>query len=712
MPKLGVAKDFLVEYAKLQKPVQKAVDDAITKFAAHTHAGLHLEKLAHARDPRIRTIRIDKFWRGVVLAPEVGDDYCLISVRPHDDAIEYARSRRFGVNAVLGVLEVRNEQALEAITPAMEHIAGTTEKRLLGEVSDADLLRLGIDRDLLPLVRLLTTEAHLDALQKIIPENQYDVLLALAAEMDPDEVWQQVAAQQLPDGKAPDVVDAEDIGAAMERSQGRIALVDGPEELLGILARPFDAWRVFLHPTQRRVAYRPSYAGSAQVTGGPGTGKTVVALHRVAHLVRGLADGQRILLTTYTKALAAGLRQSLALLLDEEHLRQVDVVHVDSLAHQLVRTARGGQRLEVVLDSDEKARWGRIIRELELPWTEPFLAQEYRHVVLAQSISSLEEYLKAPRRGRGSQLGPVQRAKAWRAVEMFTQQLRDEGKFTHLQIADEAARVLAARGEPAYRHVVVDEAQDLHPAQWRMLRACVAEGPDDLFVAGDPHQRIYDNRVSLRSLGIKVAGRSAQLWLNYRTTHEILTWATALLTGESFDSLDGNDDGGIGQSAEGLDGYRSTLHGTRPVLHQAASQIKELDALVDQIRAWTKAGVLPQEIGVAARTRKLGDLAAERLTEAGLDVAMLRNDPPPERAAVRIGTMHAIKGLEYRCMTVIGVTAHSVPAASAVTPIEVDRLQHQTDMLAERCLLFVACTRAREGLFVSWNGEPSPFLPA
>ncbi|MFE2583106.1 UvrD-helicase domain-containing protein [Streptomyces sp. NPDC059378] len=712
MPKLGVAKDFLVEYAKLQKPVQKAVDDAITKFAAHTHAGLHLEKLAHARDPRIRTIRIDKFWRGVVLAPETGDDYCLISVRPHDEAIEYARSRRFGVNAVLGVLEVRNEQALEAITPAMEHIAGTTEKRLLVAVSDADLLRLGIDRDLLPLVRVLTSEAHLDALQKIIPENQHDVLLALAAGMDPNEVWQQVAAQQLPDGKAPEVVDAEDIGAAMERSQGRIALVDGPEELLGILARPFDAWRVFLHPTQRRVAYRPSYAGAAQVTGGPGTGKTVVALHRVAHLVRGLGDGQRILLTTYTKALAAGLRHSLALLLDEEQLRQVDVVHVDSLAHQLVRTARGGQRLEVVLDSDEKTRWGRIIRELDLPWTEPFLAQEYRHVVLAQSVSSLEEYLKAPRRGRGSQLGPVQRAKAWRAVEMFTQQLRNEGKFTHLQIADEAARVLTASGESAYRHVVVDEAQDLHPAQWRMLRACVAEGSDDLFIAGDPHQRIYDNRVSLRSLGIKVAGRSAQLWLNYRTTHEILTWATALLTGESFDPLDGNDDGGIGQGAEGLDGYRSTLHGTRPVLHQAATQIKELDALVDQIRAWTEAGVLPQEIGVAARTRKLGDLAAERLAEAGLEVAMLRNDPPPERAAVRIGTMHAIKGLEYRCMAVIGATAHSVPAASAVTPVEVDRLQHQTDMLAERCLLFVACTRAREGLFVSWNGEPSPFLPA
>ena len=67
--------------------------------------------------------------------------------------------------------------------------------------------------------------------------------------------------------------------------QGRIALVDGPDELLALLAKPLALWRIFLHPSQEEVAYRPSYWGSAQVTGGPGTGKTVVALHRVKHLV-------------------------------------------------------------------------------------------------------------------------------------------------------------------------------------------------------------------------------------------------------------------------------------------------------------------------------------------------------------------------------------------------------------------------------------------
>ncbi|MFC7471334.1 3'-5' exonuclease [Actinomadura keratinilytica] len=77
---------------------------------------------------------------------------------------------------------------------------------------------------------------------------------------------------------------------------------------------------------------------------------------------------------------------------------------------------------------------------------------------------------------------------------------------------------------------------------------------------------------------------------------------------------------------------------------------------------------------------------------------------------MNVGTMHSFKGLEYRCVAVVGVHDGAVPFPKAVTPVDVDRLQHEADLLAERCLLFVACTRARDGLYVSWAGEPSPFL--
>jgi superfamily I DNA/RNA helicase len=74
----------------------------------------------------------------------------------------------------------------------------------------------------------------------------------------------------------------------------------------------------------------------------------------------------------------------------------------------------------------------------------------------------------------------------------------------------------------------VDEAQDLSPARWMLLRAMAAKGPDDLFLAGDTHQRIYDSYVSLGSLGIQIRGRSSRLTLTYRSTHEILTAASRI----------------------------------------------------------------------------------------------------------------------------------------------------------------------------------------
>ena len=140
MARLAIAKGFLSEYAKLEKNVQSAVESAISKFGEHTYAGLHLEKLNHSRDDRIRTIRVDSFWRGVVLAPATGDTYCLITVLPHDKANAYASSHRFSVNQALGVLEVRDEEALQQLQPSLQAVAQADDKRLFAKVSDSDTL--------------------------------------------------------------------------------------------------------------------------------------------------------------------------------------------------------------------------------------------------------------------------------------------------------------------------------------------------------------------------------------------------------------------------------------------------------------------------------------------------------------------------------------------------------------------------------------------
>ncbi|NYI04159.1 UvrD-helicase domain-containing protein [Allostreptomyces psammosilenae] len=713
MPQLAFASSFFEEYERLEKTVRKGVREVMAKFQALTvtellsDRGLRLEQLARARDPRIRTIRINQAWRGVVLAPDDGGDtYVLLKVAHHDKANAWAVRHVASVNSATRGLEVRNVEALETLTPTFERTAGATATRLLQGVSDADLRRLGIDDHVLRVARTLVDKGQLEVFGAYLPEDQFEVLQFLAEGFTPEEVWRDVVAVRRP--TAPGPHDPDDLSTAITHTRSRIALVSGPRELQDILTKPFAAWRIFLHPAQRRVAYRPSYAGPAQISGGPGTGKTVVALHRVRHLLERQGEREspeRVLLTTYTNALAAALRESLDSLVDDPRLLPlVDVITVNTLAHRVVRRATG-RTPEMVDSRQERLRWQRIAAKLELPWSEQFLALEYRHVVLGQGVTTSEEYLRASRAGRGSRLGPLQRARLWRAVEEFTGELAVEDRRTYLQICEDAARLLGRPGTPPpYRHVVVDEAQDLHPAQWRVLRAAVPPGPDDLFIAGDPHQRIYDCRVSLRSLGINVTGRSTRLRINYRSTEEILSWATALLTGERIEDLegDGRDD---------LLGYRSALRGERPVLRGTASVTEELDAVARQVRAWTEADVRPAEIAVATRFHDHGERVRQRLEAEGIPVVALRDAPPADAPGVRIATMHAMKGLEFRCVAVAGVTAAALPAPKAITPPELDPLQHEADLLAERCLLFVACTRAREALHVSYSGTPSPFLP-
>lgn len=706
MPHLAFDIGFCAQLGKLQGADKQGVFDAWEKFERLTldqlfkDPGLKLESLKQAKDPHIRTIRISQGTRGVVLAPDSGDTFVLLRVMPHDKAIAWAIKQRASINTVTRAVEIRDIAMLDELTPAYERIAAAPDERLFAKVSDGDLAALGIDETTLRQARVLTSKEQLEVFAPYFPQDQREVLEYLAEGFSVEEVWRDLVSVSLrASASASEPVDTTDYATAIRHTRTRIALVTASDELRDILDKPFAAWRVYLHPSQHKVAYRASYSGPAQVSGGPGTGKTVVALHRVKHLLGHLRDGDRILLTTFTNALVAALRAGLAALVEDEELRaRVDVSTVDAFASRVVSTARRPLR-----GGEEETRWEQAAQATGFAGTAQFLAQEYKHVILAQNLRSLEDYVAADRRGRGSRLPAAERPVVWRTVREFTDRLSADGLRTYLGTCAEAADLLGASG-PQYRHIVVDEAQDLHPAQWRLLRAAAPARPDDLFIAGDPHQRIYDTKVSLRTLGINVAGRSTKMRKNYRSTHEILSWSTALLVGRPFEQL--QDDA----RNETLLGYRSALHGNGPELHAATSEAGELDALVDRVRGWTENGIAAGEIGVTTRFNKGVEKALAALAAAGVPAVRLRDDAAQGVDAVRVGTMHAFKGLEFRCVAVTGVSAEALPAPKAVTPAEVDRLQHEADLMAERCLLFVACTRARDGLYVSWTGTPSAFL--
>ncbi|CAM5547382.1 DNA helicase [Streptomyces canarius] len=382
MPQLAFDIGFFAELPKLQPPVRKGVLDAWEKFGRLTldqlfkDPGLKLESLTNARDRQIRTIRIDQFWRGVVLAPATGDTFVLLRVMQHDKAIAWAKKQRSSINEVTRAVEIRDAATLDELTPAYERVAETSPKeRLFGKFSDGDLKALGIDEETLRQARSLVDQEQLEVFAPLLPQDQREVLQYLAAGCTVEEVWQDIVAPALQASAQP--VDTRDFETAIRHSRARIALVTASEELRDILEKPFAAWRVFLHPSQRKVAYRASYAGPAQVTGGPGTGKTVVALHRVKHLLGYLRDGDRILLTTYTNALVNALRSGLDSLVDDPGLRErVDISTVDGLAGRVVAEAPGAVTLRPLPDNEEESRWREAAEATGFTGSARFLAQE------------------------------------------------------------------------------------------------------------------------------------------------------------------------------------------------------------------------------------------------------------------------------------------------------------------------------------------------
>ena len=696
MPTVAIASEFLDAFARIPRAQQKKVREFTEKFKANpASTAINYEKIQAARDDKVRTVRIDQKYRAVVLHPEHGDVYVLVWVDNHDEAMAWAARKSFEVNPVTGALQVVNvDEVQRAITPGGGD--GRTPG-LLDRFQDDVLLSFGIPSILLPAVRGVRTPEDMLALCKHLPAESAEALIWLAEGVPPTEVREAVPTP-IKRGR----IDPKDLAAALTHpdSRRRFVTIRSDDELTAILDAPLETWRVFLHPSQDRLVSRP-FNGPARVLGGAGTGKTVVAMHRARHLASTACTGSddRILFTTYTANLAENVRDNLASLCGELGDR-IEVVHLHAWAARYLKA----QGIEIDIASEEEidrcwqsALAGSGPREFEVS----FLRAEWDRVVQANGIQELSEYLQVPRSGRGRTLTRPQRGRVWKLFEAFRGALKARGKSDWPGLIREARLHIKANGPRLpYKAVIVDEAQDFHSEEWRLIRALVPEGPDDLFLVGDAHQRIYGRKVVLAQCGISIQGRSSRLRINYRTTEQIRAWATAMLHGAQADDLDGGPDD------EG--GYKSLLSGPKPDVRQFPSRRAERDFL-----ARTLKGLLaerrPEDICLVARTGKMVTEEYQPFfREEGIPCTILDRSGDQGAPGVRLATMHRVKGLEFPAMILAGVNAGVVPLRRALA--EDDPVSRAEDEERERSLLFVAATRARDRLIVTSYGVPSPFL--
>jgi superfamily I DNA/RNA helicase len=648
--------------------------------------------------------RVKRDLRALML--HIGErDYLLVGVEHRSAAYTDLDRYAYRINRVTGGIEVMDLHPID-LQPVGDSIVGRAlagqpdQTMLFTAYTDAQLIELGVAEPLLARIRQLAGEDELLELVDRAPQLTVDVLFALFDGKSYQDVLDQVTRPV----QAAEVVDIDDFEAAVRRPATLVTTDD--EALNFILAESFERWQIFLHPTQRRLVER-RYSGPARVGGGPGTGKTIVALHRVAHLVRGLppGDDQVVLLTTFNRNLAADLRTRLVALAGEEVLARVDVVNIDRVAARVVADGDPSAPKRKVDDSQGPQLWRRFLAA-EADGIErdaDFLAAEWEQIILGQALVTRADYFRARRPYRGRNLNRIERDRVWELAERFARWLAAQDMSTWRQVAVRAAAIQRARaeaGEYRYRHVVVDEAQDLSAAHWRMLRAMVPAGPDDMFLTGDTHQRIYDNQVTLGSLGINIRGRSSRLTLSYRTTRQILAAALEIMSGEVYDDLDGG--------SEDLAGYRSLLRGARPRFRGAQDWAEELDLIVEQLADWGT----PQDgsVAICLPTRELANEVTLRLTADDVATVEIGPDGPKQVDGVHVGTMHRFKGLEYQKVIIAGVADGYMPRHMINRYRDSDPRKYQRERQRDRSLLFVAATRARDELAIFWHGSPSPFL--
>ncbi|WP_285658921.1 UvrD-helicase domain-containing protein [Actinomycetospora sp. NBRC 106375] len=685
-----------------------------------TTPGLHVEPISGSADPRVRTGRVDQFWRAVMFRLDGNGErhYVIHGVWPHDDAITVAGSVRLSMNPINGLPQIDEIAPVASPAPTSMSVPTASEAQTPDAASSEPLLmqlghsraalidRLGVPEDVANAAMAAPDETAVVALAERHEGWLGMLLVDLAAGESIDTVVERLELGGTPESTGDQDADLLD---SLRRPAARtqFSFIEDQEELRQVIEQgDFGAWRIFLHPEQRRYVDK-SYSGPFRLSGGAGTGKTVVLVHRARALARRRPDAP-IVLTTFTTNLAGSLRDGLARL--DPRVPQVDgvgepgvhVTGVDALASAVIRSAGSevATAVRAVLGEERaqpngrtsSAGWRTVLDSASTSLAtdianETFLTTEYALIVLPNRVTTEAAYLRVRRPGRGVALDRAKRAEVWSLIAAYRAQNRIEGTLDFAEAAAVAAAHLESAG-PLADHVLVDEGQDLSPAHWQMLRALVASGPDDLFIAEDSHQRIYGPRTVLGRYGIRVVGRSQRLTLNYRTTAQNLRYSMAILEGGEYVDLEEQPE---------ARGYRSARSGPDPHRIDSQSLSDELDSVAQQIRKWTENGTDPGTIAVLAQDRFHCERLVTGLTERGVTARLVdRERPPSDRVLVM--TMHRAKGMEFAKVVLTDVGASSPSERTRLAAL--DDSERSDAELRKRSLTYVAATRARDELTV------------
>jgi hypothetical protein len=649
-------------------------------------------------------------WRSVFFPS--GEDFLVAAIGLRKDIYERVDRMRLArrgegltlIEAATPEVEAQGPRAT-AVTTKRARPARTVQQNGLSPFEDAMLRQIpGIGDEMLTFLRSLPETVDAPA---ALAQGLDDVDLAFLVA----DLWErpQHHLDLFADGQVPSAAMLEIEAAELRErlaspaSETELVATTTSGQLRKLLDRSIEEWMVYLHPAQRAIA-NATFNGPARVRGGPGTGKTVVALHRARVLARKRTEeGDKVLLTTFLSTLPR-VWMSLMGLLDARALERLEIRNLDALARDLVATAYG--REMVIVDPQMRTKLvAPLIKRHGLQgWLADnplMLLDEFDAFLAGRAITELNEYLSLRRRGGGSGLTRADRERVFAAYCEYRDTLAKRKLFDWPRIRLEALQLAESGAGPRYNGVVVDEAQDLSAVGMRLLLAL--DRSDDhrhFLIVGDGQQSIYPGGFSLREIGVDIVGRSRVLTANWRNTWSVWTAARAVIEGHEFDDLDED----VGLRPTGEEPAPLTV-GDPAELHTLRSPGDELDLLTALVRERLDLGIDPGDIAILVEVKRKGDDVARHLEQADVATCRLDRYEGEHVDGVLIGTFNRAKGLEFKEVFIPGLAAGEWPSRWFVPP------QLAGDELADRMALqlrtlFVGMTRARDRLVLLSGGSP------
>ena len=444
---LRIADTFTESLAKLTGEEQRAAKTTAFDLQLNpAQPGMKFHRVDGARDRNFWSVQVSRGLRMIV--HKTASNFLLCYVGEHDESYRWAERRRIERHPNTGAAQlVEIREVVRDIEVPRYVTAEAAASPLFSGVADNQLLDYSVPAEWPEDVRQVDDEDALLAVADHLPAEAAEALVALATGSTPER-------------PAPTAADGDPF--AHPDAQRRFRVMANQEELQQALEYPWEKWTVFRHPAQRQMVRR-TFHGPARVSGSAGTGKTIVALHRAVHLARAHPDA-RVLLTTFSTALADALRARLTKLIAHEPkiAERLEVGSMGDIGRRLYCTHFGRPELTTDDHLRELLRRAASDVEEEHKFSLHFLFTEWSRVVDAWQLASWEEYRDVPRLGRKTRLSERQRAALWSIFSDVSDALDEHGLLTEPRLfrspgttaceaEPSAVRVLRRRRGPGHR---------------------------------------------------------------------------------------------------------------------------------------------------------------------------------------------------------------------------------------------------------------------